>query len=329
MDFGGLNNTTIIACVVAAYIAVLYIFILRDSGSKSVHKNAEKLINRLSNKPNYKSITQSSVSLKKIDKDMRLHSSIISMPSISRLKERLERTGKKITLKQYLQWTAMYGVGAFLVFKFVFGSSLMVSVLGGVFFAILLPHRKVAKLEFQRTKKFLTLMPDALDLMVRGLRSGLPVTESMSNIKDEIGEPLKSVFSEITQSVRIGVPFEEALMNMARKLKINEFNFLVISIALQRETGGNLAEILDNLSTTIRARATMKMKIRAITSEARMSAYIVGALPFMVALVLTFISPGYLNVLFDDPRGNIMLASALTSFTFGMFVMRKMGRFEI
>lgn len=106
-------------------------------------------------------------------------------------------------------------------------------------------------------------------------------------------------------------------------------NFLVISIALQRETGGNLAEILENLSETIRARATMKMKIRAITSEARMSSYIIGSLPFLVAIALIFISPGYIDVLYDDVRGNIALGCAMASFTIGMFIMRKMGKFEI
>jgi tight adherence protein B len=329
MDLGGTNNMVVIGCALVAYLIVLYIVLFQNKNRKSVHKNAEKLLERLSNKPTGKSILQSSVSLKKIDKDLRLHSSIISMPSIGRLRERLERTGKKITLKQYLKWTAMYGIGAFLIFKFAFGSSLTVSLLFGVFFALLLPHRKVARLENKRIKKLLLLLPDALDLMVRGLRSGLPVTESMNTIKEEIEDPVKSIFSEITQSVRIGVPFEEALLNMARKLKVNEFNFLVISIALQRETGGNLAEILENLSVTIRARATMKMKIRAITSEARMSAYIVGALPFLVSLALMVISPGYLNILFDDVRGNIALGAAMTSFTFGMFIMRKMGKFEI
>ena len=193
----------------------------------------------------------------------------------------------------------------------------------------MVPHIIVGRWEAKRTKKFLLLLPDALELMVRGLKAGLPVSESINVIKNEIDEPVSSVFGEIAQSVRMGVNFEDALMKMALKLKVNEFNFFVISIALQRETGGNLAEILENLATTIRARAMMKLKIKAITSEARMSAYIVGALPFFVTGALLIMSPGYIDPLFNDIRGNIAGLGAITMFSSGMFIMFRMAKFEM
>lgn len=334
MEILASNQILVVIGAFGIFAASAYYLLNSGSYSRKVHARAEKLMQQYSKHAGPKqalTAAQSAqmMSLKKVDKDMRLHGSIRGLPSITRLREKLDRTGRDISVGQYFKWNLMYGVGAFVVWHFVFGGGMMLSILLGVFFGLMIPHILVGRMVNKRTKKFLQLLPDALDLMVRGLRSGLPVTESVNVIKDEIEEPVKAVFAEISQQVRIGVPFEEALMRTAQRLRVNEFNFFVISIALQRETGGNLAEILENLSVTIRARAMMKMKIKAITSEARMSAYIVGALPFFVAAALMVMSPGYINMLFDDVRGNIALACAACSFGFGMFIMFKMAKFEI
>ncbi len=293
---------------------------------KHIHLKAQKLINQHALRHN--PVKSQQLSLKKQDIDAQIGIFRL-MPSISKLRERLDRTGRNISIRQYYTWVFGIFAGAFVAFNLLFGSSLIVSLLMGIFFGLMVPHIMVGRWEAKRTKKFLLLLPDALELMVRGLKAGLPVSESINVIKSEIEEPVSSVFGEIAQSVRMGVNFEDALMKTALKLKVNEFNFFVISITLQRETGGNLAEILENLATTIRARAMMKLKIKAITSEARMSAYIVGALPFFVTLALAFMSPGYLAPLFDDIRGNIALAGAGMMFGTGMFVMFKMAKFQI
>ena len=323
-------DTSILLPVLTAFFTFLVGGMLVYSGGnqqKQVHLKAQKLINQrtIRHKPGK---SQQQLSLKKLDIDAQIGIFRL-IPTISKLRERLDRTGRNISIRRYYTWVFITFASSLLAFKLVFGSSLIVSILMSIFLALMIPHIMVGRWENKRLKKFLTLLPDALELMVRGLKAGLPVSESINVIRTEIGDPVSGVFAEIAQSVKMGVNFEDALLQTAAKLKINEFNFFVISIALQRETGGNLAEILENLATTIRSRAMMKLKIKAITSEARMSAYIVGALPFFVTLALILTTPGYLAPLFNDIRGNIAFGGACCMFCFGMFTMFKMARFEI
>ena len=323
-----MHNHLIIIGVGLLLFAMTAYFVLAPAGAqKLINSRAKKVMQKYSKQEEFKQ--EISSSLKKKQKDLLVSESIISLPSISKLREKLDRTGKNISLLQYLAASIGVLAGSFLLFRFIFGFNPIISVLIAAFCTLIIPHFITTRWVNKRMKKFMLILPDAIDLIVRGLRSGLPVTESVNVIRDEIEEPVRSVFGEISQSVRIGVPFEDALMAAAKKLQLNEFNFFVISVALQRETGGNLAEILENLSVTIRARAMMKLKIKAITSEARMSAYIVGALPFLVMIILSVLQPGYLGPLTDDVRGNIAAICAALSFTFGMGVMIKMAKFQI
>jgi tight adherence protein B len=142
-------------------------------------------------------------------------------------------------------------------------------------------------------------------------------------------EPIGSIFAIIGESVKLGVSVEKALTDTAKKLKTTEFNFFVTSIILQRETGGNLSEILSNLSDVLRKRFMMRMKIKAMASEAKASAIIVGALPFVVILALMFVSPGYLDPLMFDSRGHVAAGIAAAMMATGIGVMIKMTKFEI
>ncbi len=174
------------------------------------------------------------------------------------------------------------------------------------------------------------LFPDAIDLIVRGLRSGLPVTESIVMVGKEIRDPVGGVFSSISESIRLGVPVEKSLqIHGAQARQPLEFNFFVTSIVLQRETGGNLSEILSNLAEVLRQRFMMRMKIKALSSEAKASAIIVGSLPFVVMAALFFIQPDYLMMLFTDTRGNIAGLCAAASLATGIGIMMKMSKFEI
>lgn len=291
-----------------------------------MHKRALKIMEQYSKSSD---IEEKIASLRKQNKDDMLNATLKAMPTITKIKEKLDKAGSEATVKDYLVWMGISLVVTFLLYYGAFGFGLFAAFLFAVVSAYMFPAYFVNRKIIKRRKKFLVLLPDALELIVRGLRSGLPVTESFTVIKDEIEDPVKSVFAEIAHGMKIGVPFEEALFDMARKLEINEFNFFAISIALQRETGGNLAEILENLSETIRSRATMQLKIKAISSEARMSSYIVGALPFLVTLALMFMSPDYLTPLVEDIKGNIAVGIAGGMFGFGMFIMNRMTKFEI
>ena len=172
-------------------------------------------------------------------------------------------------------------------------------------------------------------MPEALDLIVRGIRSGLPATEALKTIADEVDDPVGTEFRQVTDQMRIGVALDEAMWSAARRLGIAEFNFLVISLSIQQETGGNLAEILEKLSDMVRRREQMRLKVKAMSSEARASAMIIGSLPFIMCALISFVNPGYMSVLFTDPRGWVMIGIGLTSLLIGVAVMAKMIRFEI
>jgi tight adherence protein B len=164
---------------------------------------------------------------------------------------------------------------------------------------------------------------------VRGLRSGLPVTESIRTIGTEVPDPIGVEFRTVTDGVGLGQSLEEALWDAAKRLDTPEFKFFVVSLSIQRETGGNLAETLSNLADILRRRRQMRLKIKAMSSEARASAYILASLPFIVFGAITIFNPGYSMQLFEDPRGHVLVAAGLTSLVVGVLVMAKMIRFEI
>ena len=209
------------------------------------------------------------------------------------------------------------------------GMSFIINLLGGFIVGIGCPHILLSRQIAKRTKKFSALLPEALDLIVRGVRSGLPVAETIKTISEEIEEPVGSEFQRIGDQMRIGVSMEEAMWTTAKKLQIAEFNFLVISMSIQRETGGNLAEILENLSNMVRRREQMRLKVKAMSSEARASAMIIGSLPFIMCALISFINPRYMSTLFTDPRGWIMIGVGMTSLIIGLFIMSRMVKFEI
>ncbi len=251
------------------------------------------------------------------------------LPDFKIISNRLERVGKNITAQQYAMRRIYWFVGIALVAHIIFGKSWTIASALALVLGVLLPLKMLSMAVDKKNKEFLKLFPDAIDLIVRGLRSGLPVSESLMIVSQEVADPVGSTFTSISNTMKLGVPLEKALQEMAKKMDITEFNFFTTSIILQRETGGNLAEILSNLSEVLRGRFLMRMKIKAMASEAKASAMIIGALPFVVFGLITVVSPGYMDVLYDDPRGNICGAVALGMLTFGLWVMRRMTQFEI
>jgi tight adherence protein B len=180
-----------------------------------------------------------------------------------------------------------------------------------------------------RMARFLKLFPDAIDLIVRGLKSGLPATESITLVGTEIPDPVGGEFRHVTDSMKLGQPLEVALAEAAARLPLADFQFFVISLSVQKETGGNLTETLENLSNLLRRRQQMKMKIRAMSSEARASAYIIGSLPFILGTIIYMLNPEYAGTLFHDPRGKFMVGVGLAWLSIGAGIMAKMVRFEI
>ena len=250
------------------------------------------------------------------------------LPDFKKLGDRLERAGKTISPKQFVL-NRLLSMVAITIVCLIAGKSFLMGVSLGVIFGVWVPLKLLQRKINKENKAFLTLFPDGIDLIVRGLRSGLPVSESMILVSQEVQEPVKSIFANIHNNMKLGVPLEKALQEAARKLDLTEFNFFTTSIILQRETGGNLSEILNNLSEVLRNRFMMRMKIHAMSSEARASSYIIGSLPFVVLIAISFISPTYIMPLFNDYRGNIWGAIAAGMMITGLWVMNRMTKFEI
>jgi len=252
-----------------------------------------------------------------------------ALPRPALLRTRLAKTGFSMTIGEYVMACTVAGLVSGGVIFFTLGPGTVVSLLFGIAIGIYLPHLTVNYLIHRRVTKFVANFPEAIELIVRGLKSGLPVGESIRTVAEEIPSPVGTEFAQVTSIVTLGRTMEEAMWETARRIDIPEFKFFVIALSVQKETGGNLAETLENLADILRRRRQMKLKIRALSSEARASAYIIGSLPFVMFGIIYLLNPGYVTQLFTDPRGNIMLGVGFISLGLGIFSMWKLVRFEI
>ncbi|MCS7267723.1 MAG: type II secretion system F family protein [Geminicoccaceae bacterium] len=251
------------------------------------------------------------------------------LPRTAVLRSHLDRAGLSLAASDLALAAAAAGVLAALFFRWVFGAGWVIAVLAGAFVATAGPTFLLRRMIARREARFLAAFPDAIDLVVRGVKSGLPVPEALDAIARELPEPVSSVFGELCAHLRIGITLPEALALAGERMALPEFRFFAISLVVQQETGGNLAEILHNLSTMIRRRQQMRLKIKAMSSEARASAMIIGALPFVAGTAIFWINPDYISKLFVDPRGWMMLTAGGASMIVGAAVMAKMVRFDI
>ena len=250
------------------------------------------------------------------------------LPNRENLKKRLAMTGKSWTVAQYgLVTGGLILVVATLIF--LRGLPWYLALTMGLVVGAGLPHWFVGKAIKRRVNKFTAKFPDAIELLVRGLRSGLPISETIGVVGVELDGPIGEEFRSVSDKMKIGRSMDGALQDTADRLGTPEFQFFVITIAIQRETGGNLAETLANLATVLRMRGQMKLKIRAMSSESKASAYIVGSLPFIVFTLIYFINASYMGEFFTDPR---LIATGLGGMVWmglGAFIMAKMVSFEI
>lgn len=245
-----------------------------------------------------------------------------------KLRLRLAQTGKKWTLQQYM--SASGGLAFFvLAILWLKGAPLHLALFGGLLVGAGLPHMVINFLMARRIKKFTANFPDAIELLVRGLKSGLPVGETLGVVAKEIPGPVGEEFKLVVEKIKIGKSMEESLQETADRLGTAEFQFFVITLAIQRETGGNLAETLANLADVLRKRAQMKLKIRAMSSESKASAYIVGSLPFFVFGMVWIVNPQYLAGFFYEQRLIIAGLGGALWMSIGVFIMAKMVNFEI
>jgi len=251
------------------------------------------------------------------------------IPRAEMLRGHLDRAGFRLAVGDFLLAAAALGALVALVAWLGLGFGPLLALALGTAAAVAVPMLVVRRAIARREARFLAAFPDALDLVVRGVRSGLPVIEALNAIAREMPEPVSSVFAELGAHVRIGLGLPEAFAIVGKRVGLPEFRFFAISLVVQQETGGNLAEILQNLATMLRRRQQMRLKVKAMSSEARASAMIIGSLPFLTGAVISWVNPDYMAKLFVDPRGWIMLAAGACSMLLGVAVMAKMVRFEI
>lgn len=244
------------------------------------------------------------------------------------VRSRLTQAGLKITVTQFNLISAAVGI-LVLVFAFLSGAQLLIAV--GIAFATALglPRWVLNFLVKRRKNKFLNELPNALDVMVRSIKSGLPLNDAIRLIANEGQEPLKSEFVKLVEAQSFGLSIPEACARLYQSLPLPELNFFSIVITIQSQAGGNLSEALGNLSNVLRERRKMKQKIAAYSMEAKASAIIIGALPFIVTLLVYLTTPDYIMILFTDPRGHMILGASLVWMSIGVYIMRNMINFDI
>jgi tight adherence protein B len=250
------------------------------------------------------------------------------LPRPALLKKRLAMTGKTWTVGQYGMATVGITViiAALMLIK---GLPILLSLLVGLVIGAGIPHMVVGYFIKRRIGKFTAKFPDAIELLVRGLRSGLPISETIAVVAQEVPGPVGVEFRSITDKMKIGRTMDAALQETADRLGTPEFQFFVITIAIQRETGGNLAETLANLANVLRMRGQMKLKIKAMSSESKASAYIIGSLPFIVFGMIWVINGTYMQHFFTDQRLMVAGGGGMIWMSIGGFIMAKMINFEI
>ena len=244
------------------------------------------------------------------------------------LRLRLERAGLTMSQRTFYLLSAAAGLVSALVYLLLgyspwFAAAVLASTGLG------LPRYVLHQLAKRRQKLFTKLFADAIDVIVRGIRSGLPVGECLNIIARESPDPVGAEFKLLVERQRLGMTMKQALERACRRMPTADMRFFAVVLNLQQQTGGNLGETLAGLSNVLRGRKKMADKIKAMSSEARMTASIIGCMPFLVSLAIYLLNPAYIMLLWTDPLGNVILYGGLTWMGIGLFIMKQMVSFEI
>lgn len=262
--------------------------------------------------------------LKDIEQRQKLRDKNIKSPPLKML---IQQAGMRVSPSRFYLYSAIAGL-VVAVLGLFFGSPLY--LLPGLFIAgtVGLPRWYVYFRRGRRIKAFLHEFPNAIDVIVRAIRSGLPLNDGIRLIAQEAHEPVKTEFRRIVDQQQVGISIPDAAMRMSEYMPCSEASFFGIVIQIQSQAGGNLSEALGNLSRVLRDRKKMAAKVQALSMEAKASAYIIGALPFVVAALVYLTSPDYIMILFTTSSGNFVLACAGTWMSIGIMIMKKMINFK-
>lgn len=243
------------------------------------------------------------------------------------LREMIEQAGFAFQVRDFYLFSALLGLVAGTAALLLGGGLLL--ALGGAFAAGLgLPRWFLSFMRERRLRKFLDDFPNAIDIIVRGVKAGLPLNDTLRTIAAESAEPVRSEFREAIEAQAFGLPVGDALARMYERIPLAEVNFLAIVVSVQSQSGGNLAEALSNLSRVLRDRKRLKGKIQAMSQEAKASAAIIAALPIAVMILVYITTPAYIALLWQTELGQVMLVASALWMTIGVLVMRKMINFD-
>jgi tight adherence protein B len=243
------------------------------------------------------------------------------------LRIRLQQAGLKIDTRQYWIGSVVVGLAA-AAFAYFSGAGVLIALGIGFALGFGVPRWTLAFLKRRRENKFIDELPNAVDVIVRGVKAGLPLSDCIRIIASETQEPVKSEFRQIADSQAIGVSLPEAATKLFDRVPLSESNFFGIVVTIQQKAGGSLSDALGNLSRVLRERRKMKAKIKAMSMEAKASAAIIASLPIAVMLLVWLTSPNYIELLWITPTGRVMLMCSAMWMGVGVFVMRRMINFD-
>ncbi|MFC4273206.1 pilus assembly protein TadB [Sneathiella chungangensis] len=333
LDAGSGDVMTMMLVVGGATLLISLLLVFAFAGGDSHSREARRRLTEISQgqKTVNKAKSRSSARRAQDTSGIKIIDSLIKtlVPKPEQLKIRLEKTGFKISMLRYATVTAITILLIIGVCHLIYNLSLFLAIPVGIASGLFLPHAVVGYLGKRRINKFMKTFPEAIELLCRGLRAGLPISEAIVTVGNDAPDPVGKEFRGVADAMRVGQSLEQGLWDVARRIDLPDFKFLIIAISIQRETGGNLAETLGGLANTLRKRRQIKLKIKAMSSEARASAWIIGSLPFIMFFLLWLANDAYVMTLVEDPRGMYMIGAGLAMIGSGVGVMAKMVRFEI
>jgi tight adherence protein B len=299
----------------------------------SGERQAEKRMESVSKTDRVAAKTGSRAAPPKLRRDSQLENTLKELEARRKkqknppLSVRIEQAGLSWSKNQFMIISGVLGLVVFAAVAFA-GVGLLIAGAAAFTGALGLPRWLLAFLKKRRHDKFLQHFPDAVDIIVRGIKAGLPLLDSMRVIVADAPEPVKTEFRAIVDTQAIGLPLGEACNKLYERIPLPEANFFGIVVAIQQKAGGNLSEALGNLSRVLRDRKKMKAKIKAMSMEAKASAGIIGSLPILVMLIVYITSPDYIELLWTTHTGRLLLAGSAFWMTVGIFSMKKMINFD-
>lgn len=253
---------------------------------------------------------------------------LLSMARAQRLDKFILQAGLEWTLSRLLLSCAALGLMAGLLLMYGLHQSFLVSSLVGAFFAFT-PLLYVIHQRSKRLGKFERQLPDALDLITRALRSGHAFSSALQMVGDEMNNPIAGEFRTVHDEVNFGVSLQQALTNLSERIPLTDLRYFIVSVLIQRDSGGNLTEVLGNLSRLIRERLKLMAKVKVLSSEGRLSAWVLGVMPFVLAVLMNVFNPDFMSPLWNDPIGISIIKYMLILMAFGILILRKIIKIRV